>query len=120
MEKINIVNTSYMAIPGLIPGTYIRGNGVNIQTIIGIVSNEFGVTEKEMKSVHRYRRFVEARMTAMFLIRKHTSYSLFEIGKIFGGRDHTTVLYSMRTVYDLIDSETNFKNRLLLIENKLA
>jgi len=117
--RTKIEETNYMALPGLKPGNYFVGNTINIQDIVNCVGEEFLVTEQEMKSIHRYRRIVEARMSAIYLIKKHTKLSLFEIGKKFGGRDHTTAIHSIKRIQDLIDTEPEFKQRLLQIENRL-
>jgi len=117
--KTDIATTNYMALPGLKPGAIIFGCKRTASDIISCVENEFGITYDRMKSIHRYRGIVEARMTAIYLIRKHTNISLFEIGKMFGGRDHTTAIHSINRTQDLIDTEPDFKQRLLMIENRL-
>jgi len=118
--QTHISTANYMAIPGLMPGTLIVGNRKNVDDIISIVCDEFGLTSEEIKSRHRYRRLTDARSIAIFLIRKHTNYSLFDTAKIFGGRDHTTALHSLKRIQELMDTEPDLKNRILLIENKLS
>ena len=49
-------------------------------------------------SRRRFRPVVKARQAAMWLLRKHTSLSLPQIGKCFGGRDHTTVLHAIKKI----------------------
>jgi len=117
--KTDIATTNYMALPGLKPGAIIFGCRRTAADIITCVEDEFGILYDKMKSIHRYRRIVEARHVAMYLIRKHTNISLFEIGKMFGGRDHTTAIHSIQHTQDLIDTEPDFKQRLLTIENRL-
>jgi len=118
--QTHISTANYMAIPGLVPGTVIVGDRKNVEDIISIVCDEFELTDAEIKSKHRHRRLSEARSVAIFLIRKHTTFSLFETARLFGGRDHTTAMHSLKRVQDLIATEPNFKNRILLIENKLS
>lgn len=110
---------NYVALPGLLPGTPIYGDSKSAGHIIKVVSDHLDVTEKEMFSIHRYRRLVEARQLSMFLIRKHTRRSFKEIGLLFGGRDHTTAIHSIQHVKDLCDSDEVYRNELLKIENKL-
>lgn len=118
MKTTDIHQINYIALPGLKPGTMFRGS-LSASHITNIVSGMLDVTENEMFSKHRYRRLVEARQIAMFLIRKHTARSLKDIAAIFGGRDHTTCMHSIQTVENLSSTDEDYRNRLLKIENNL-
>lgn len=67
-----------------------------IETIIAKVALKSGVTIHDIKSARRNKETVIARQEAIYLVRQNTSKSMPEIGRIFGGRDHTTVLSSIR------------------------
>ena len=117
----DIGKTSYMALPGLkFEVMFYGGNQATINNIIDLVTDEFGVTLQQMKSGKRYREWVEARMVAMFFIKRYCKSTLKSIGMMFGGRDHTTAIHSINTVKDLMESNRDFKNRVLTIQNKLA
>jgi len=118
MTPTNIFTANYIALPGLKPGAVFYNTGMTVDHIINIVGKVLDITEKEMCSIHRYRRIVEARQIAMYMIRKHTTRSFAEIGTMFGGRDHTTAIHSINTVKNLCLDET-YKQRLLQIENLL-
>lgn len=118
MKTTDISQTNYIALPGLKPGTMFCHN-VSATHITNIVGETMDVTPQEMYSRHRYRRLVEARQIAMFLIRKHTTRSLKDIAYMFGGRDHTTAIHSIQTVENLSFSNEDYRNRLLKIENNL-
>lgn len=62
----------------------------------------FGMGLLELLSDRRIGRIVRPRMIAMFICAKHTPLSLPEIGRRFGGRDHTTVLHATRKIDALI------------------
>jgi len=55
----------------------------------------------------------------MFLAKKLTNQSLKAIGERFGGRDHSTVIYSCNTVQDLMDTDNEFKTSVLELEKKI-
>ena len=54
----------------------------------------------DLQSKRRHKSIAFPRQVCMYLARRHTRYSLEEIGGYFGGRDHTTVLHAVRTVDD--------------------
>jgi chromosomal replication initiator protein len=56
----------------------------------------------------------------MFLARRHTRYSLEELGGYFGGRDHTTVLHAVRTVEEDCTAEQEIANQISYIDNQLT
>ena len=71
------------------------------QTIIAAVADTFGVSTEDLKGTSRRREISLARQIGMYLMRQHTELSLPKIGEEFGGKDHTTVIYSCDKVADL-------------------
>ena len=65
------------------------------------VAEHFNIKATEMTSKRRARAIARPRQVAMFLASQLTQRSLPEIGKQFGGRDHTTVLYAVRKIEEL-------------------
>jgi hypothetical protein len=72
-----------------------------------VVAHYFGVPVREMTSARRSREVARPRQVAMYLARELTPFSLPMIGKLFGNRDHTTVIHALRVVEGLI--EINFR-----------
>jgi len=75
---------------------------ISARHIIKIVADVCGQREEYLKSPRRDAPSVRARQEAMWLCKKYTLYSLPEIGRFFGGRDHTTVLHAVRKIDSMI------------------
>jgi len=71
---------------------------VSVEKIQEVVSTRFGFSVAELTSHRRARQLSMARQVAMYLSRKIASASFPTIGEKFGGRDHSTVMYAVRTV----------------------
>ncbi|MHC5004002.1 MAG: chromosomal replication initiator protein DnaA [Planctomycetota bacterium] len=69
-----------------------------IQNIVDAVTGYFDVKLTDLLSKRRHKSIALPRQIAMWLARKHTRYSLEEIGGYFGGRDHTTVMHAIRAI----------------------
>jgi chromosomal replication initiator protein len=75
------------------------------QIIIDVITGYFDVTVEEMMGKGKVRRLVTARQFAMYLCRELTELSLPQIGKVFGGRDHTTAMYAERKIRKSIQED---------------
>jgi chromosomal replication initiator protein len=89
---------------------------VSIENIQKTVAEYFKLRTSDMISAKRSRSIARPRQIAMALAKELTKHSLPEIGRAFGGRDHTTVLHATRTIKNLRDSdasiEEDYKNLL--------
>ena len=74
---------------------------VKIEDILRLVANHFNVSRSDILSARRTATVVRPRQIAMYLAKVLTLRSLPEIGRRFGGRDHTTVLHAVRKIEDL-------------------
>ncbi len=83
---------------------------ISIDNIKKLVADHFKVPVDKLGGVTRVRSVVLARQLSMYLAKNHTSVSLKGIGSNFGGKDHSTVLYSIRAVQDLMDTDSLFKD----------
>lgn len=75
-----------------------KNNQPSMQTILDSVSLYYDVKMTDLLGKRRHKSIVLPRQICMWLARRHTRYSLEEIGGYIGGRDHTTVLHAVRTV----------------------
>lgn len=81
---------------------------VTIDEIQRKVAEHYGLKLADMYSVRRSRNVARPRQVAMYLCKKLTPRSLPEIGRKFGGRDHTTVMHAVRKIEELIANDPSF------------
>ena len=81
---------------------------ITVDSILELVAEYFNVAEELVRGQTRKRHVVIARQISMYLAKQHTDASLKKIGSHFGNRDHSTVIYSCRTVSDLMDTDETF------------
>jgi chromosomal replication initiator protein len=79
---------------------------VTVENIQKTVAEYFKIRVADLLSKRRNRSVARPRQIAMALAKELTTHSLPEIGDVFGGRDHTTVLHACRRVKELRDTET--------------
>ncbi len=92
---------------------------INIEAIQGMVCEYFDISMDDLVSEVRTRKFTVPRQVAMYLSKKFTENSLKNIGSHFGGRDHTTVIHSCKTIKNLMDTDDSFKEKVLEIQQKV-
>jgi chromosomal replication initiator protein len=85
---------------------------VKIDDILRIVAKHYGVQRGDLLSSRRNQSIVRPRQIGMYLAKTLTSRSLPEIGRRFGGRDHTTVLHAIRKIESLKQQDGVLKEEL--------
>ena len=97
----------------------LRERRVTIDEIQRRVAEHFNVRLAEMTSARRARAFARPRQVAMYLSKQLTSRSLPEIGRKFGGRDHTTVMHAVRRIEELKDTDPVLAEDIELLRRML-
>lgn len=92
------LNLAKQAIGGHAPVDSGAQVSVSVQSILDTVSGFYGLRVGDLLSKRRQRSIALPRQIGMYLARRHTRFSLGEIGGYFGGRDHTTVMHAIRTI----------------------
>jgi chromosomal replication initiator protein len=92
---------------------------VTIEEIQKRVAEHFNVKVSDMHSARRSRGVARPRQVAMYLSKLLTPRSLPEIGRKFGGRDHTTVMHAVRRVEELRASDASFAEDVELLRRML-
>jgi chromosomal replication initiator protein len=92
---------------------------VTIDQIQKKVAEHFDVRLADMTSKRRTANIAFPRQVAMYLARHHTKASLHQIGEIFGGRDHGTVLHACKTVSVRMKKEDQVRQSIVMLDTQL-
>lgn len=92
---------------------------ITIDDIQRRVAEYYGIKVSDMQSSRRSQNVARPRQVAMYLSKVLTSRSLPDIGRKFGGRDHTTVLHAVRKVEELMASDREFSEDLSILRRTL-
>jgi chromosomal replication initiator protein len=92
---------------------------VSIEDIQKRVAEHFNIRVSDMHSARRARSIARPRQVAMYLAKQLTTRSLPEIGRKFGGRDHTTVMHAVRKVEELSAQDASFAEDIELLRRML-
>jgi len=90
------------------------------ETVLMVVAEHFGVAIEDMKGSSRRREISVARQVGMYLMRQHTNLSLPKIGEVFGGKDHTTVLYSYEKITQLKETDVEMARTLRQLSDRIG
>jgi chromosomal replication initiator protein len=93
---------------------------ITIQQIFDAVTKYYNVKMSDLQSKKRHKSVAFPRQVCMYLARRHTRYSLEEIGGYFGGRDHTTVLHAERKIGGDVNNDREIARQLTSLENQLT
>lgn len=89
------------------------------QTIITAVAETFSISIEDLKGNSRRREISMARQVGMYLMRQHTGLSLPKVGEEFGGKDHTTVIYSCEKIAELQRSDPTVSQTLRQLSDRI-
>lgn len=92
---------------------------ITIELIQKLVAKYYEINVDKLQGKTRKRSVVIARQLSMYLAKNLTNKSLKAIGANFGGRDHSTVIYSCRAVQDMMDTDQTFKATVAELEKKI-
>ena len=87
--------------------------------IIQVVSDHFGITPLDISSQKRTKEIVYPRQIVMYLCRNMTETPLQSIGRILGGRDHTTIIHGSEKIAADMNKDDNLKNTIEILKKKI-
>ena len=91
----------------------------SVEEIQKKVADYFNIRFNDMISVRRSRLVARPRQVAMYLSKTYTPKSLPEIGRMFGGRDHTTVMHAIKKVQELCKEDSSFAEHIKVLKRTL-
>jgi chromosomal replication initiator protein len=90
------------------------------EAILNVISEAFKISIEDLKGSSRRREISWARQIGMYLMRQHTELSFPRIGEEFGGKDHTTVLYSCEKITQLRENDKELVQTLNKLSDRLS
>jgi chromosomal replication initiator protein len=104
--------------PVLNPG--IEKVAASAESVMMVIADVYDVSIEDLKGNSRRREISWARQIGMYLMRQYTDLSLPRIGEEFGGKDHTTVLYSCEKISQLKDSDPSLEQKLRQLADRIS
>lgn len=103
--------------PVLHPGSEKLDSSPDI--VLKAIAEQFDISIEELKGISRRREISWARQIGMYLMRQHTKLSLPRIGEEFGGKDHTTVMYSCDKIAQMINTDPSLAQTLRQLSDRI-
>ena len=90
------------------------------ETVMNAIVETYGISIEDLKGSSRRREISVARQIAMYLMRQHTDLSLPKIGEVFGGKDHTTVMYSCEKIAQQKENDPDLARNLRQLSDRIS
>ncbi|MCD6475833.1 MAG: chromosomal replication initiator protein DnaA [Anaerolineaceae bacterium] len=110
--SLSLVNS---ALADLVP----QRISVSVENVLQVVSKVFGIEQARLLGRERSRVVALPRQVAMYILREDGNMSLPQIGKAFGGRDHTTVMHACNKISGLIEIDNKLRRQVIEIREIL-
>ena len=95
-------------------------SAITTARIVNVVTSYYDVTNEQLVSKSRQQSITRPRQICMFLTREKTDHSLQEVGRQFGGRDHTTVMHAVKTIKQRIMDNSEFAQVIAELKRRLT
>jgi chromosomal replication initiator protein len=94
--------------------------GIGLEDIMDTTAGYFNISVADLMSDKKKRIYAYPRQIAMYLAREHTGLSYKDIGRSFGNKDHSTVIYAIKRIEALKVKEKKIGKDLKIIQNLLS
>jgi chromosomal replication initiator protein len=108
-----------VALPGVIRESVEEEDRITPEGIREAVARHFRVRVEDLTSKRRTKDLTVPRQVAMYLIKELLDLPLVQIGNLFGGRDHSTVIHSIRKIETMLGEDTSIDSAVLAIRRQL-
>jgi len=88
--------------------------------VLNAIVETYGISIEDLKGSSRRREISTARQIGMYLMRQHRDLSLPKIGEVFGGKDHTTVLYSCEKIAQQKEADPEVVRNLRQLSDRIS
>ncbi|MES2856149.1 MAG: chromosomal replication initiator protein DnaA [Bdellovibrionota bacterium] len=92
---------------------------ITVEDLQRLVADHYRVRVVDLKSANRSKPLVTARQVAMYLIKKNLDKSLVEIGRFFGGKDHTTVINALKRIESQLTVDPDLKKDIDELQSRI-
>jgi chromosomal replication initiator protein len=92
---------------------------ITVEDLQRLVADHYRVRIVDLKSANRSKPLVTARQVAMYLIKKNLDKSLVEIGRFFGGKDHTTVINALKRIESQLSVDPDLKKDIDELQGRI-
>jgi chromosomal replication initiator protein len=92
---------------------------LSVEDVQRLVADHYRVRPVDLKSKNRSQPLVTARQVAMYLIKKYLDKSLVEIGRAFGGKDHTTVISAIKKIDNQLHKDSDLKKDIDELQSRI-
>ena len=96
------------------------GNGIGLEDIMNTAAGYFNISVADLTSHKKKRLYAYPRQLAMYIARIHTGLSFKDIGRSFGNKDHSTVIYAVKRIERLKANEKKIGKDIKIIESLLG
>ena len=93
---------------------------ITSEDVQDVVARRFQVKVSELKSKRRTKTVVHPRQIAMYLSREMTDASFPEIGREFGGKDHTTIIHACRQIEKAMENDSSLRTRVESLKDEIS
>ncbi|MDF1562515.1 MAG: chromosomal replication initiator protein DnaA [Deltaproteobacteria bacterium] len=97
----------------------LRSRRPDAETILRTVASFYNVRVSDLRSHRRHKQIAQPRQVAMYLTRKLTDLSFPDIGKSFGGKDHSTVMSACKKIERLLDEDIALQQAVASLEKSI-
>ena len=92
---------------------------ISLETIQSVIAKNYQISVAELKGKQRDKKFVIPRQIAIYIARQLTEISYTELGREFGGKDHTTMSYAYEKIAEKMKIDSSFESKIQILMKEI-